>query len=323
MIGAILGLIAGATSPTQASVNARITEDLRSPYITTVVNFISAGIMLALIVLVAEGSLYIPLGTIAEQPFWIWLGGPCGTAIVLLNIICLPRLGSARNVMLICFGQIMTGLLVDNFGLFGSLQIPMSVKRLIGALLVIAGIALVNGISLPGRKADRTDGQVSSGEGKGSGSVLLYVILAVICGFACASQVALNGTLSLYSGTALKASLISMITGLIATILVCLLVILLRGKAGLYDGGSEHGPVRFHAWMPLGGALAIIIVAGNAIAAPMLGTGIVTILNLVGMMAAGLIIDAVGFLGIDKKPITATKITGMLLMIAGAALITF
>ena len=65
-----------------------------------------------------------------------------------------------------------------------------------------------------------------------------------------------------------------------------------------------------------------MIVASNAIAAPVLGTGIVTILNLVGMMAAGLAIDATGFLGIEKKPVTLVKIAGMLLMTGGSALIS-
>jgi transporter family-2 protein len=74
--------------------------------------------------------------------------------------------------------------------------------------------------------------------------------------------------------------------------------------------------------MVTGGILAMTIVGGNAIAAPILGTGVVTILNLIGMMAAGLIIDATGFLGIDKKPVTITKIAGMILMTVGTAIIS-
>ena len=74
--------------------------------------------------------------------------------------------------------------------------------------------------------------------------------------------------------------------------------------------------------MAIGGALSIVVVCGNAVTAPLLGTGIVTILNLIGMMGAGLIIDAAGFLGIEKKPITAAKLIGMILMIAGTAIIS-
>lgn len=322
MIGYLLGLIAGAASPTQASVNLKIREDLRSAYTTTLVNFISAGVILAIITAAVDGNLQLPLGVIAEQPFWIWLGGPCGTAIVLLNVICLPKLGSAKNVMLICFGQIMTGLITDHYGLFGSLQIPMSVKRLIGAVLVIAGIALVNEITLRRKSGDGDDINTTFSKHDG-GSVIIYALLAIFCGFACAAQVAINGTLTQYAGTPLKATLISMIAGFIATAIICLVIIALKGTTGLYDGGDGHGPIRINQWLPAGGALAILIVGSNAIAAPMLGTGVVTILNLVGMMAAGLLIDAVGFLGIEKQPVTIPKITGMLFMLLGAALITF
>jgi len=41
------------------------------------------------------------------------------------------------------------------------------------------------------------------------------------------------------------------------------------------------------------------------------------------MMISGLAIDAAGFLGIDKKPVTLRKVGGMLTMLAGTALISF
>ena len=314
MISFLLGLLAGVASPTQASVNSRMREDLRSPYTTSIYNFICATVIMAVAMLVIEKSLYIPVARIAEQPFWIWLGGTCGTFIVFLNIICLPKLGSARNVMLLCFGQTMTGLMIDHFGLFGSAQIPLDMKRVTGAAIVLAGIVLVN---IPAGRDRAND----TGDAKG-GSLILYMILSMLCGFSCASQVAINGTLREYSGSAVRATFISMAVGLISIIILTLIVVMLKGKYGIYDGGAEHGKVTFRAWMSIGGALAIVIVASNAMAAPVLGTGIVTILNLVGMMAAGLAIDATGFLGIEKKPVTLVKVTGMILMIVGSAFIS-
>lgn len=327
MLAFVIGLIAGIASPTQASVNARIREDYKSPYITTIVNFIVAGSLLVLLILVVERNLSIPLGIIAKEPAWIWLGGAFGTAIVILNIICLPKLGSANNVMLICFGQIMTGLVIDHFGLFRAPQASMSLMRFIGAVLVILGIALVNGKL---RKTDEREAaeqvsqtQISRNRStRNNGTILLYIVLAIFCGAACAGQVAVNGTLKGMAGSALKATLISMAVGLITSLLVTLAVALIRGKAGLYDDGCSPDNARFKTWMVGGGALAIVIVGGNAVAAPILGTGVVTILNLIGMMAGGLVIDAVGFLGIDKKPVTLTKIIGMLLMTAGTAIIS-
>lgn len=314
----LLGVIAGVASTAQASVNSKIRESFKSPYVTTVLSFIFSIIFMAALITVAERNLYIPLGTIAEQPFWIWLGGSCGTAIILLNIVCLPHLGSARNVMIICFGQTLTGLVIDHFGLFGAPVVPMTIIRTAGAAVVIIGVALVNGTGRP--TGDRESMPVSAAAG---GRVLLYVILAFLCGFACAAQVAINGTLNAFAGSAGKATLISMSVGLITTLAVIIVITAMRGKGGIYDGGV---PVKwfsgFRPWMVTGAMLALTVVCGNAVTAPVLGTGIATILNLVGMMGAGLLIDAVGFLGIEKKPVTLAKVTGMILMIAGTAVIS-
>ena len=315
MLAYLIGLVAGVTTPVQASANARIREENKSPYITALLNFIAAGSLLAVIILISERGLYIPFAVIAKEPAWIWLGGVCGMTIITLNIICLPRLGSARNVMLMCFGQIMLGLAIDHFGLFYSPVVRMSLIRLAGAILVIAGISMVNNIRA-GRGKDR---QESS---PGSDAPFLYVILSVISGFACAMQIAVNGALKENAGSGLKATLISMAVGLITACIVAAGIILFKGRNGLYDGGNRPGNTGFRPWMVSGGFLAVVVVGGNAIAAPVLGTGIVTILNLVGMMAAGLVIDATGFLGIEKKPVTAGKVIGMILMITGAAIIS-
>ena len=81
--------------------------------------------------------------------------------------------------------------------------------------------------------------------------------------------------------------------------------------------------IKFKWYQLMGGVLAVVIVGSNAISAPIIGTGMVTILNLIGQMSTGLTIDAVGFLGIDKKQITANKINGILTMIIGTAIIMF
>ena len=101
-----------------------------------------------------------------------------------------------------------------------------------------------------------------------------------------------------------------------------LILTLLRGRKGIFDEPAAE-KVQFRPFMVTGGLFALTVVSGNAAIAPVLGTGLVTILNLIGMMVIGLVIDATGFLGIKKKPITLKKIAGMLLMLAGTAIISF
>ena len=40
------------------------------------------------------------------------------------------------------------------------------------------------------------------------------------------------------------------------------------------------------------------------------------------MMGMALYVDAIGFLGIDRKPVTVSKFAGMILMTAGTAVIS-
>lgn len=316
----ILGVTAGLASTTQGSVNARIRDIVKSPYITTLINFITAIAALLVIVLAVEGDFDMHREDIAAQPAWILIGGLCGVTIVMLGIICIPVLGSARNVMLLCFGQIMSGLIIDHYGLFGSPVSSMSLTRGAGAMLVLAGIILIS----------REDSDKRAGMRKMDPRVKKYFPLPVLSGVACAVQVAANGTLGEVIDSSAKATLISMTSGLVNTIAVTLIIFFFGGRMALYStaDGAEvkeedtHG-FRFHWLMLCGGPLAVVIVGGNAVAAPVLGTGMVTITNLVGMMASGLLIDAAGFLGIDKKPVTFRKLAGMGVMLAGTVMITF
>ena len=108
----------------------------------------------------------------------------------------------------------------------------------------------------------------------------------------------------------------------ISTAVVIAVLSLFRGKKGIFDQTTDDRP-DFKVWMISGGLFALTVVSGNAAVAPILGTGLSTITNLIGMMASGLAIDAAGFLGIEKKPVTLKKIAGMLLMLGGTALISF
>lgn len=319
MIVYIIGLISGLAATLQGSVNARIREIVKSPYITSILNFATAITALIVIVLVIEGDLYMYREEIQSQPDWILLGGLCGVVIVILGTICIPVIGSARNVTLLCFGQIMTGLLIDNFGLFGAPVTKMSVLRTVGAVLSIIGITLItiekSGAGMGAELADRR--------------MRRYLLLPVVAGFACAVQVAVNGTLGAVIGSWSKATLISMTSGLVNTILIMLVIRFFAGRMALYstaDGREvreEDIKRPVFKWILLcGGPLGVIIVGGNAIVAPVAGTGVTTMLNLLGMMVSGLAIDAAGFLGIEKKPVTLRKVAGMVIMLTGTAMIT-
>lgn len=307
MIAYLLSVIAGISTPTQTSVNTRLADKVKSPYISSVISFSTATLYLAIILMFVDNGIHLPLTEIAREPFWIWFGGICGVGIVVLNILCLPKLGSALTVMLLSFGQIMTGIIIDSFGLFGSKQIEMTLARGIGAVLVVAGVVMVS------KNKEEKRGK--------NNRVALYIVLAIVCGMCCAFQVAINGRLTVVAGLSWRSTFISMTIGTLGSMVLALGLFLTKGKSAIINEKMPN--IKFKWYQLMGGVFAVVIVGSNAISAPVIGAGMVTILNLIGQMSAGLTIDAVGFLGIEKKPITANKVNGILAMIAGTIIIMF
>lgn len=310
MLALLIGLIAGIASPVQASINAEARRFFRSPFIIAVYNFMLAWLCLAGFLLVTDHGLHIPLASIAKNPPWIWAGGVCAIIIVTMNILCVPKLGAAGNVMILNFGQILTGLVIDHFALFGADEVRMTATRFIGAVMVMAGMMLVT--------AEKGEGA----EGKRS-MPLLYVLLSFFCGVACSVQIAANGTLRLVVDSVAKATLVSMSVAFTLTVCIMVILVLLKGKQGLFDRPCGEERAAFRPRMMSGGLFALIVVSSNAAVAPVLGTGLASIMNLIGMLGMGLVIDAAGLLSTEKKPVTFRKIAGMLLMLAGTAIISF
>lgn len=101
MFALITGVIAGIASTLQASINTEARRFFRSPFITAGLNFMVAWLCLAAFIIITEHGLVIPVSEIAKNPPWIWLGGVCAIIIVTLNILCVPELGAAGNVMIL------------------------------------------------------------------------------------------------------------------------------------------------------------------------------------------------------------------------------
>ena len=226
MLAVLIGLIAGIASTVQASINTEARRFFRSPFITAGINFSVAWLLLAAFIIITEHRFFIPVREIAQNPPWIWLGGVCAIIIVTLNIVCVPKLGAAGNVMILNFGQIVTGLVIDHFALFGADKVGMSLTRLAGAVLVMAGMILVT--------------QEKAPEGGKRSLPLLFAILAFIDGVACSTQIAVNGTLRVVIGSVSKATIVSMSVAILSTITVVTVLTVLTGRSGIFVQSDDE-----------------------------------------------------------------------------------
>ncbi len=62
---------------------------------------------------------------------------------LVVSLIALPKLGAAAVFSLVIAGQMIAALVVDSTGVFEAVQIPFSLPRGVGALLLLLGVVLI------------------------------------------------------------------------------------------------------------------------------------------------------------------------------------
>jgi transporter family-2 protein len=80
----------------------------------------------------------------AAAPWYLYVGGVCGLAILVCAALAYPRLGAATTTSVAVASQVLTALALDHFGAAG--QPPqLGLARVAGVVLVAIGVALVLG----------------------------------------------------------------------------------------------------------------------------------------------------------------------------------
>ena len=306
----ILGFLAGVGLPIQTSVNTRLRKKVGSPYNASLVSFVVALLFLSALLLITGQGLHIPLAQLLNEPAWIWIGGICGLVFLTGNILLFSKLGGVQTVVLPVLGQILMGLIIDNFGLFYSQKTPLSVFRIAGAVMVILGVVLVSMAK---------ENKTASEKLQKSESTTLWIWRAfgIFAGMLSATQIAVNGYLGKVVGYPIKASAISFTVGIIFLAIICIVLHFKNGKSESFKNESAKNPW----WMWIGGILGGLYILANVYLSRIVGTGMTVIILLIGSTTGGILVDHFGMFESPKKPINAQKILGVLIMILGAAAI--
>lgn len=137
----LFAALVGAGLTVQVGMNATVRFAIGSPVLAAIVNFV-VGLAALLLVAVASGARWAP-GSAAAVPAWAWFGGLLGAAYVAATTVLGPRLGAAALLALTLAGQMVAALLVDHYGVIGFPQSPLTPARLLGAVLLVAGVLLI------------------------------------------------------------------------------------------------------------------------------------------------------------------------------------
>lgn len=138
----LVALLAGAILPVQAGLNLQLRGLFGEPLAAALVSFVVGTLGLAALVV----ALRLPMpvgGAWVRGHWWVWTGGLLGAAYVVGTIVLAPRLGAATLVAALVAGQMITSLVLDQFGWVGFAEHPVGPLRLLGAALVVGGVVLV------------------------------------------------------------------------------------------------------------------------------------------------------------------------------------
>ncbi|MFB9768478.1 DMT family transporter [Lactiplantibacillus modestisalitolerans] len=294
----LLGIVIGIGLPVQTGVNTRLRDQLGTWRASCTSFAIGSGCLLVGWGVTAPMVRPVAWAQLACQPGWLWLGGLLGVAYLTGNLLLFLRLGAVQTVLFPIAGQVLMGLLIDQFGWFQAARVPLTGWRVAGALLVMAGITLT--VITPQSPRVTTQPRAWG-----------WQLLGILLGMLSASQTAINGRLGLVLHSAVAAALISFLVG---TAALALIVGLARTSTPVH-----HPVTPWWAWT--GGFLGALYVLGNVSLMQRLGTGLTVMIVLVGLVTGSLLIDQLGWLGAPKRAVTSRQLVGLSLMLIGVAAI--
>ena len=203
-----LAPLVGAVITLMSSVNSRFSAIVGNLVATAVIH--AAGLAAVSAVLLVKREKARP----GRLPLYYYLGGFIGVGTVFSSIYAFTVLGAALAVALALLGQTLCSIVVDASGFLGRPRYPLSVRRLPGTVLAIAGVAVMSHV---------VDIGIGGAVGRGSaGSWHLdpvAMLVALVAGMLPAVTFSLNSELGRRKG-AVHSTQVNYIVGLATTLVI-------------------------------------------------------------------------------------------------------
>ncbi|MER7459387.1 DMT family transporter [Micromonospora sp. NPDC126480] len=291
-VALLLVTAGGVASAAQGAVNAELGERAGDPTLAAIVNNLG-GCLLVTGALLTMRGLRADLRRLrrAGLPWWAYLGGLGGAAIVVLGAYVVPVVGVAVFTIAQVAGGSVGGLAVDRAGLAPVGRLALTGPRLAGAALGVGAVTLA--------QLGQPVGELALG----------MVLLAVAGGVAVALQSALNGRVSAASSAG---------AGVAVNFAVSTPAVLLAAAvAGALTGPAPTWPDAWYLYT--GGLLGVGIVASLVIGVRVVGVLRTGLLLVAGQLAGALVLDALlpGGAGLRLPVLAGALLTLAAALVAG------
>jgi transporter family-2 protein len=128
-----MGLIMSIYLPMNSSVAKYIGSS-----ITANVTFFAVALLTSVFIFFLSGQ-FNTINHLKDVPAVLYLTGFISAFVVLGTTFLIPHIGARKFFILLITGQIVMAIVVSHFGLLESAKDPVNVRKMIGAVLVLAG----------------------------------------------------------------------------------------------------------------------------------------------------------------------------------------
>ena len=299
LLAVAFSVVAGIGVAMQSRVNGELGLALDNGSLAALVSFGSGLILLLLALTVWQpGRVGLSQVRVALKertlPWWSILGGLAGGFFVLSQGLVGGIIGVALFSVAVVTGQTLGSVVIDSKGLFGVTKMPLTAPRIIGSLIVLLGVIVA-----------------ASVWSEGSVAVGWPMLLPLIAGIGVGWQQAVNGRVRRIAESSLTATVLNFFFGTLA------LLIVFAGSLMFVPVPSEW-PAAW--WLYSGGVLGAGFIAIQAFTVNRIGVLALGVSLIAGQIIGALALD--WLFPVTSSDITVWTITGALLAVAGAALVT-
>ena len=138
----LLSILAGVAVAFQTGVNSQLRTDTNNPVLTALISFLVGTV--ALIILYFTFFRQAPTFPSGFSfTWWKFTGGLLGVLYVTGVVIAAPRIGAANALAFIVGGQFVAAIIIDHFGWMNLPVTSISLYRVLGIVLLLAGVYLI------------------------------------------------------------------------------------------------------------------------------------------------------------------------------------
>ena len=132
-------LLGGITLSAQSAINGTFSRKAGTIE-TTFLTFITGSMFLAILILFfGQGDIF----AIFKAPVWQLSAVFLGVLFLLLSVFAVQKVGVIATNITVITGQLIIGVVIDHFGWFNSLIIPLDMKRSVALLFMIIALYFI------------------------------------------------------------------------------------------------------------------------------------------------------------------------------------